>query len=223
MEQGRDAVGLVLQDGQGERKDRAEGHAAEGDAIGQDEVVEVDERGHDQGGGKDEIDRGEDRPTVDDPEQGEQGAGEEFDEEIARGDGRAAVTAFTVEDEPGEQRNVVPRRDPVIAGGAMGAGKHDGFLARDAPDADVEETADAETGEENEGGKRPGGFRRERHQRFRAFSAFSRAARMTATGGLRPVQRRKARAPWWSSMPRPLAVRAPAARAAARNGVSAGL
>ena len=72
-------------------------------------------------------------------------------------------------------------------------------------------------------GEDPIGFRGKGVHGLRAFKAFSRAARMTATGALRPVQRWKARAPWCRSMPRPLAVRAPAALAVASRGVTAGL
>ena len=87
---------------------------------------------------------------MDEPEGGEERAGEELDEEVARGDGGAAVAAAAVEDEPGEEGQVVPRGDGVVAGGAMGAGPGDGFVARDAPDADIQETADAQAGEKNE-------------------------------------------------------------------------
>ena len=223
MEERGEALGLALEGGEGDGEEKAGGHAAERDAVGQDEMVEVHERAEDQGAGEKDIDGREERPAVDEPQAGEQRAGEQFDDEVARGDGGLAVAALAAEEEPREQRNIVPRRDGVVAGGAVGAGPGNGFVARDAPDADVEEAADAEPGKEDEDRNGGVGLWRKGRHRLRAFRAFSRAARIVATGGLRPVQRRKARTPWCRSMPRPLAVRAPAAWAAASSGVTAGL
>ena len=223
MEERGEALGLALEGGEGDGEEKAGGHAAERDAVGQDEVVEIDERAEDERAGEEEVDGRLEGPAMDEPEDGEERAGEQLDEEVARGDGRLAVAALAVEDEPGEQGEVVPGGDGVVAGGAMRAGPDDGFVARDAPDADVEEAADAEPGEEDEDRNGGVGLWRKGRHRLRAFRAFSRAARIVATGGLRPVQRRKARTPWCRSMPRPLAVRAPADCAVASRGVTAGL
>lgn len=125
-------------------------NAADGDFVGNDKVLDIDESGDDKGGedkavGEGECDgaRGNQGPGG-----GESEAGESFDKEIANGDGFAAVFAFSAEGEPGDDGDVQYHGDGVTAFGAMGPRMNDTEVAWHAVDADIEEAADH--GAENE-------------------------------------------------------------------------
>ena len=84
-------------------------------------------------------------------EQEESGSGA-FDGGIAPGYGATAGPAAALEKDPAEEGDVVGGSDGRAAAGAAGAGADDGFVARQACDADVEEAAEGEPEEDDEDG-----------------------------------------------------------------------
>jgi hypothetical protein len=125
--------------------------ASDGDFVGEDEVLDIDEsacdeEGHEQPEGEDLGAPGADvSPIATKMEEDgvKEDADEEFDPEIAGRDGGTAFGAAAAEDEPGDEGDVVVEGDLVFAGGAKGAsGLIDGEAAWEAIDHDVEEGAD---------------------------------------------------------------------------------
>jgi hypothetical protein len=134
--------------GDGESAEEAGDGAADGDLVGEDEVLDVDESASDEEG--DEEPESEDlgapganvSPIAPKMEEDgvEEDADEEFDPEVAGRDGGTAFGAAAAEDEPGDEGDVVVEGDLVFAGGAKGAsGLIDGEAAWEAIDHDVEE------------------------------------------------------------------------------------
>ena len=113
----------------------------DGDAVGQDEVLEIDQRERDHGGAED---RGDQRA----PARAEaQVAGEEersgggFDHRVAPPDRARAVAAAAAQQEEREDGDVVAGADPRAAAGAARRRQHRGDAARQSMDDDVEVAA----------------------------------------------------------------------------------
>jgi len=80
-------------------------------------------------------------------------AGEQFDEEVADGDRRAAVAAFALKPQPGYQRDIEIPGDRILAMRAMRWRRDDALAQRQAMDANIEKAADVTA--ENEKNQRP--------------------------------------------------------------------
>src|SRR5258708_3748221 len=143
-----------VQGGQREGAKEAHDHAADGDFVGNDEMFKINEGGDDQAREKDAIDQNQpDRLLAEhQPASQKHHAGQEFDEKIANGNGRAAVGAFAAKIKPGDERQVEVPGNGVIAMRAVRRRKDDAFSARQAMNADIEKAADhAAKKEENQG------------------------------------------------------------------------
>src|ERR1019366_7497571 len=105
------------------------------------EVLEVDEGGGDQAGQEDGIDEREPGGLVPEcqPAAQEGYGGQQLEEKVADGNGRAAVPAFPVQIQPGGQRDVQIPGDGELAVRTVGGRGDDALPQRQAVDADVEE------------------------------------------------------------------------------------
>lgn len=72
----------------------------------------------------------------------EKQAGKKFDGRIYYGDWRIASAAFSAQDEPGNERDIVVGLDGRGAIGATRAGRYDGHAVWNPRDADVQKAAD---------------------------------------------------------------------------------
>ena len=91
-----------------ERSGYSREDAANGDFIGDDEVLKIDESGAQKARDKETKNEGETGGVgpVDEPTGQEEGSGHKLDDEIAYGDAGSAIGATTAKDQPGENRNI---------------------------------------------------------------------------------------------------------------------
>ena len=111
--------------------------SADGDFVGNDEMLEVDE-------GRDDQERHEnpvgDRhlPREKFPDAEKEQRGQKFDREIAKGDAVAAIRAAAAQEEPAHQRDVLVKRDLFLAGRTKRPARFvDRQIERQPVDADV--------------------------------------------------------------------------------------
>ena len=132
---------LPVQRGQGERKQQTGGRAAEGEDIGDDHVIVIDEERTDHDRAQhcsgERLARREKQPAGK-----EQPGGQQLDGRVTEAEGPAAAARTATEEDPAEHGNVVIPRNGLAAA-AMGAGPDHGFALGDAVNANVQETADA--------------------------------------------------------------------------------
>lgn len=119
----RQPHGLGIHDGEAEEQETKNGHSDGNDAKSEAQKAEEEERG-----------------------------GGELDGWVSPGDWPAAGSAAAAKENPAENRNVVGGLDPSAAARATRAWVNDGFVARQAGDADVEEAAEGEAEEHGEDG-----------------------------------------------------------------------
>lgn len=108
---------------------------------------EAEEQEAKHGGG----DTGDGESEAQPAEQEERGRGQ-FDRRIAPGDALFAMAATSEKKEPAEQGDVIAGRDRGLAARAVRGRTHDGFVTRQAGDADIEEAAEGEAEEDDEDG-----------------------------------------------------------------------
>ena len=119
------------------REGEAKAQAKEIDGVREQADAEIgDDQNNEEAAEEEPLEGGEgDAESV--VSEDEEGAGEELDDGIHGRDGEGAVTAFSVEEKPTEERDVVVRLDESMAARAAGGGADNGKSFRDAGDADI--------------------------------------------------------------------------------------
>src|SRR5216683_6533680 len=137
--------------GHGEGTKKSQDDAAEGDFIGDDEVLEINERRDDESGQQQTIHHRQRRrlPPDGEPTAEEGRGGQQFDPKIADRDRRAAVRAPAAKKQPGEERNIEMPGNRIAAMRTMRPGSNQALSAGHPVDADVQKAPDdAAKGEE---------------------------------------------------------------------------
>ena len=148
--QGFAPVGGVVQQGDRRGGEKADDNPADGDLIGNDQVLEIDKNGDDKPGQHDR--RNQRQPggtrSESEPATEKSDAGEQLHEEVANRNRVAAIRAFPAQHQPGDERHVQEPGDGVFALRAMGPGVDHAFLPRHPVDADVQKAPDHRTQDE---------------------------------------------------------------------------
>ena len=118
------------------------------DLVRDDAVLEVDPGDRDQHGGERELDHEVVAEPVRQDDGAEDQARDQLDQRVAGGDARRAVTAAAAQEEPRDDRQVVPGPDRRVAAGAVRGRGDERLSAREAVGDDVQERPD----DQSEGG-----------------------------------------------------------------------
>ena len=186
-ERGADQRGQRRPTGGSDREQDPDRDAGQRHEVRQDLELRVDGQER-QAGRAEEGAGGEVPPCRRDAEDGDpQERIRELERRIPKADPGAARAAPSAENDPGNDRHVVVRRDRVAAGRAARAGKRDRLPARQAVRDHVQEAADDEPrhprGDQAEGRER--GVRRQARLRPTGSPAYHRPARMSAASAER--------------------------------------
>ena len=98
------------------------GSAAQGDFVGDDEVLDIDERRGNQQGQKNPIKQRE-RKAVAGPGKRKEGCGENLNQRIAKGNPLATGGAFSSQQEPADDRHIFVPADRGTASRAEGTAR----------------------------------------------------------------------------------------------------
>ena len=138
--EGEEFVLLAVKRRHQQREQHPKNAEPKGEHIGDDHVIEIDERGADQTRDKHPA-HGRDRGRKRQPAREKEPGGEQFDQRIAKRKRPAAAAGPAAQEQPGKHGDVVAPGDRPAAA-AMRAGRDDGFLRRHAVNDDVEKTPD---------------------------------------------------------------------------------
>ncbi len=120
----------------------AQDDAREGDGVGQQVVLEIDGKQHDQRAGEQQPDDEQRVPAEDRPMDEEDGHCGELQRRVADRDAAAALAAAAAEQQIADDGNVVVPAQDVAAVRAARRRPDERLAARQAVDADVEKAAD---------------------------------------------------------------------------------